>query len=384
MKVRYIFLILILGALIYGVILYSTKEKPVEVTVKQVDRGIVESTVANTRAGTVKARHRAKLAPAIGGLIKSLSVNKGDTVEKGQVLLTLFNDDLQAQLKLSRQEALVAKSLARETCLMAEFAKRSADRLAELRQKDSTSEFSYDEALTNATVKKTACERSRLQAIASKVRIETIQAQLDKTVLRAPFAGIVAEVNGEIGEFITPSPTGVATLPAIDLISLSDLYVIAPIDEMDAAQIRVGMESRITLDAFVDKKFAGRVLRISPYVQEMAKQARTVDVECGFEKLDQPENLLAGYSSDAEIILDVRNDVLRIPTEALLEDGTVYVLHQDRGRIEKRSIKTGLANWRYTEVHSGLKQDEWLVTSLGREGLKDDVAAVVEKNETAH
>jgi len=121
---------------------------------------------------------------------------------------------------------------------------------------------------------------------------------------------------------------------------------------------------------------------LPPYVLEKAKQARTVEVECGFEKQDRPENLLAGYSSDVEIILDVRNDVLRIPTEALLEDSAVYIVHQDSNHLEKRSVKTGLANWRYTEVISGLEPGEWIVTSLGREGGKGVVAAKVEQNDT--
>ena len=384
MKYRYLIVVLLLGTLTYGGIRYVTREKPVEVTVKPVDSGIVESTVANTRAGTVKARHRARLAPSIGGRIATLDVKKGDRVKKDQVLLTLWNDDLRSQLKLSRQEAAAAETLTRESCLMAEFAERNAKRLTELRLTKSTSEFSYDEAVTNVAVKKAGCERATIQAVVSKVRIETIQAQLEKTILRAPFAGIIAEVNGEIGEFITPSPTGVATLPAIDLISLDELYVTAPIDEMDAAQIRVGMKSRITLDAFPEQKFGAVVLRIAPYVLEKAKQARTVEVECGFQKQDQPENLLAGYSSDVEIILDVRNDVLRIPTEALKEDGSVYVFHQDNGRLEKRQVETGLANWRFTEVISGLESGEWLVTSLGREGLKDGVAAIIEQADTPY
>ncbi len=303
MKYRYVVIILLLGVLVYGGIRYLSREKPIEVTAKQIDRGMVESTVANTRAGTVKARHRARLAPSIGGLIETLDVNKGDQVKKNQVLLTLWNDDLRTQLKLAEHEAEAAGILAKETCLMAEFAGRNAKRLTELQKRQSTSEFSYDEAITKAATGKTACERFQLQALASKERINTIKAHLDKTILRAPFPGIVAEVNGEIGEFITPSPLGVATLPAIDLISLDNLYVTSPIDEIDAAQIRVGMKSRISLDAFVDQSFEGEVLRIAPYVLEKAKQARTVEVECAFDPKNRPDNLLAGYSSDVEIIL---------------------------------------------------------------------------------
>jgi len=382
MKLKYLIVVLVLAALVYGGIQYVSREKPVEVTAKQADIGLVEATVANTRAGTVKARHRARLAPSIGGRIATLDVKKGDRVKQGQILLTLWNDDIRSQLELARKEAEVAQVLSTESCLMAELAQRNADRSTELHRKHSTSELSHDEALTNAAVKKSSCERTTLQARASEVRIETIQAQLEKTILRAPFGGIVAEVNGEIGEFITPSPTGVATLPAIDLISLDDIYITAPIDEIDAAQIDVDMNSRISLDAFPDKTFSGKVLRIAPYVQEQVKQARTVEVECGFQEKNILGNLLAGYSADVEIILDFRNNVIRIPTESLLEDDFVYILNREMGLIEKRSVKTGLSNWRYTELISGVDEGEWLVTSLGREGLKDGAAAVIKADDS--
>ncbi|PIQ40119.1 MAG: efflux transporter periplasmic adaptor subunit, partial [Thalassolituus sp. CG17_big_fil_post_rev_8_21_14_2_50_53_8] len=83
----------------------------------------------------------------------------------------------------------------------------------------------------------------------AKASVAVQQARLAQTQLRAPFAGIVAEVNGEVGEYATPSPPGVATPPAIDLIDERCLYVRAPIDEVDASVIRVGMDARVTLDA---------------------------------------------------------------------------------------------------------------------------------------
>ncbi len=344
-----------------------------------VARGLVESTVANTRAGTVKARHRARLAPAIGGQIASLEVQKGDQVKQGQVLLTLWNDDIQAQLKLSRQETAVAEALAREACLLAEFAERDSRRLTELQQRRSTSEALYDKAVTTALAKKTACQAAKIQVTVSQAKAETVQARLDRTILRAPFDGIVAEVNGEIGEFITPSPTGVATLPAVDLINLDNLYVAAPIDEMDAARIKPDMVVRLSLDAFPDQQFPGTVLRIAPYVLEQAKQARTVEVECGFSPADKPKNLLAGYSADVEIIIAGKEKTLRIPAEALLEDGAVYVLNRETNHIRRQSVQTGLANWKFIEVLSGLSEGDQVVTSVARQGVADGVLVRIQQ-----
>jgi HlyD family secretion protein len=362
---------------------YLTREKPVSVTVQAVDSGMVEATVANTRAGSVKARLRANLTPAIGGQIATLNVRKADTVKAGQVLLTLWNKDLEAELQLAGSEVTAAAATVRETCLMADLSQREAGRQAELRRTRATSESRYDEAQATARSRRAACEAAEARRAVSEARVEAAAAVIERTILTAPFDGIVAEVNGEVGEYLTPSPPGIATLPAIDLINMESLYVAAPIDEIDAAQIRPGMTARISLDAFPKQSFKGRVRSVSPYVLEQAKQARTVEVEAEFIEGLTSGQLLAGYSADVEIILDSRPDVLRIPTEALLKDGAVYRLRPGNNRLERRPIKTGLANWKFTEAGSGLEKGDRVVTSIDRQGLRDGVLVQVENSEAA-
>ena len=358
---------------------YLTRETPIPVSVQTVGSGAVEATVANTRAGTIKARRRANLAPAIGGRIATLNVRKADTVKAGQVLLTLWNDDLQAELRLARSEAVAAEAAVREACLMADLAQKQAARQSDLRKTRSTSESNYDEALAAARAKRAACEAATARRAVSAARIEAAGATLERTVLIAPFDGIVAEVNGEVGEYVTPSPPGIATLPVVDLINMESLYVAAPIDEIDAAQIRPVMTVRISLDAFPKQSFAGRVRSIAPYVLEVAKQARTVEIEADFAEHAAPANLLAGYSADVEIILDARPEVLRIPTEALLGDGSVYLLETKSSRLQRRPITTGLTNWKFTEVSAGLQPGDKVVTSIDRQGLADGVLVEVEQ-----
>ena len=139
-------------------------------------------------------------------------------------------------------------------------------------------------------------------------------------MLRAPFDGIVAEINGEIGEYLTPSPPGIPTLPAVDLIDDTCLYVTAPIDEVDAAQLKVGMKGRITLDAYRGKHFTGTVRRIAPYVLALEKQARTVEVEVEFDDPGDARHLLVGYSADIEVVVQAHDKVVRIPTSALMPE----------------------------------------------------------------
>ena len=383
MKKLYLLLVPVLAAGLFLGYRALTREKPVKITVQAVDKGTVEATVANTRAGTVKARHRANLTPAIGGQIATLNVRKADSVKAGQVLLTLWNKDLQAELQLAQSEASAAEALVRETCLLAELAQRQAKRLTELKQTRAASESAYDEAVSAAKAKQAACEATRARQAVSRAKIDATSATLERTILLAPFDGIVAEVNGEVGEYITPSPPGIATLPAVDLINMETLYVAAPIDEIDAAQIRPGMTVRISLDAFPKKSFPGTVRSISPYVLEVAKQARTVEIEADFDGHAAPDNLLAGYSADVEVILDSRPDVARMPTEALLNDGAVFVLRKESNRLERRKITTGLSNWKFTEIRSALQPGDEVVTSIDRQGLGPDVLVEVEQPSSA-
>jgi len=383
--VKKIFLLIvpILALALFAGYRYLTREQPIKVTVQTVDKGAVEATVANTRAGTVKARHRANLTPAIGGQIAVLNVRKADVVKTGQVLLTLWNKDLQAELQLAKSEAVAAEATVRETCLMADLAQRQAGRQSDLRKNRSTSESNYDQALAAAGAKRAACEAASARRAVSAARVTATAATLERTILTAPFDGIVAEVNGEVGEYLTPSPPGIATLPAVDLINMESLYVAAPIDEIDAAQIRPGMTVRISLDAFPKQSFPGRVRSVSPYVLEVAKQARTVEIEADFSEHSTPPNLLAGYSADVEIILNARPSVARIPSESLLSDGSVYLLDAKTMRLQRRQVAAGLANWKYTEISGGVQPGEVVVTSIDRQGLAEGVLVEVDKSADA-
>jgi HlyD family secretion protein len=378
-KRSYLLIALIVAIGFFTGFKYLTRPKPIAVAVQEAEIGTVEASVANTRAGSVKARRRARLAPAIGGQIAILNVRKGDTVKQGQVLLTLWNKDIQAELKLAQEQVAVSEATARENCFLADYAGRQARRLTELKRHSSTSESSYEDAVATAEAKKAACQAAEAQKLVSQAKVDSASAMVERTFLTAPFPGIVAEVNGEVGEYITPSPPGIPTLPAIDLINMDELYVAAPIDEIDAAQIRPGMEARITLDAFPKRIFKGRTRSISPYVLEQAKQARTVEIEADFVETVERGSFLAGYSADMEIILDSRQQVIKIPTESVLEGGYVYVLHSEDNHIERRKITTGLGNWRFTQVVSGLVKTEKVVTTIDRDGLADGVKVVLDK-----
>ena len=172
--------------------LWFGRPEPITVEVVEAARGSVAETVTNTRAGTVKACQRAKLAPPAGGQIARLPVKKGDRVESGQVLLELWNDDIRAELSVTEREAAAARARREEACIAARVARRESDRLASLTERKLVSTELAERAAGEADAREAACRAAAEQIRVSQARIEAAQARLERTLLRAPFAGTVA------------------------------------------------------------------------------------------------------------------------------------------------------------------------------------------------
>jgi HlyD family secretion protein len=360
---------LLVAALVAGGIWWLGRPQAVAVVLREIDRGLVESTISNTRAGTVEACQRTRLSTITGGRIEVLAVKEGDRVRQGQLLMKLWNDDQQAQSAWLLTQVATARRRVDEACVTAANAEREAARQAALRAQGFVSGAREESARSEALARAAGCQAAQADLRQTEARVRLSRVEQGRTVLYAPFAGTIAKIVGEVGEYSTPSPPGVPTPPAIDLIDDSCLYIKAPMDEVDAPKISAGQPVRISLDALPGRSFPGTVRRVAPYVSAVEKQARTVDIEATFGDPAAAGRLLVGYSADVEVILAVRESVLRVPTSALLEGNRVLVAEPD-GLLAERHITTGLANWEFTEVSAGLQAGERVVTSLERAGVK--------------
>jgi len=374
-RFKWILLPLLVSAAVWALWHY-TRPKPLPVAVKAVTRGLVERTVANTRAGTVKACRRAKLSPSIGGQIARLPVKKGDRVKEGALLLELWNNDIAAQVMLAEREVTATRARAQSACSRAEVAAKNADRQSALLKSNVGTQERTENAVAEAAALSAECDGARSEVQVREAQLAVARASLQRTRLLAPFDGVIGEINGERYEYVTPSPLGVPTPPVVDIIESGCFYVIAPIDEVDVSGIRTGMPARITMDAYGSRIFQGRVRRVSDYVLDAEKQARTVDVEVSFIHPEDFSLLLAGYSADIEVILEVRTDVVRVPTEAVMADQHVYVFKPTQGKIARRRIRIGLSNWDHTEVLDGLKPEEQVVVNIDAPDLEDGASAI--------
>ena len=341
---------------------------PLAVEVARVKAGTVEEIVTNTRAGTVKAHRRAKLSPQIGGRVVELPFRKGAAVPAGAVLLRLDDSVQAAQARLADEQVKAAESQARQACLAAGLAERDWRRGQALAADGIASQETLDSLQSARDQTKAACQAAGSALGEARAQVGVAGAELALTVVRAPFAGVLADRSTEVGEWITPSPPGVPIPAVLDLIDPGSVYISAPIDEVDSGRVRAGQEVRVTVDSRPGEKLAGRLVRVAPFVLDVLEQNRTVEVEVDLADSAVASSLLPGTSADVEVILARRDGVLRVPTGAIAEGGKVLVLKD--GRLEERTITTGMRNWQWAEVRSGLASGELVVTARDSADVK--------------
>jgi HlyD family secretion protein len=363
----------LLVAILVALKLTILKPEPIEVEVQPVSRGLVEETVTNSRAGTVRAHRRAKLSPEYGGMVVDLPFREGDRVDTGDMLLRLDDSLQRARLRLAEEDLQASRAERQRACLAAERASRELERTERLAQENIVSTDLLDEIDSGKRAADAACEAAAAAVERAAAAVAVAQTEVEKTVVRAPFSGVVAEVATEVGEWTTPSPPALPVPPVIDVLDPDSIYISAPMDEVDSARIQAGQPTRVTVDSYRDRNFDGTVTRVAPYVLDIEAQNRTVEIEVALADTGETV-LLPGTSADVEVILSTRQDVLRISTSSLIEGGKVLLLEGER--LVEREIELGLRNWDFTEILGGLSEGDLVVTSLDRQEVEDGALAI--------
>ena len=234
-------------------------------------RGRVEESVTNSKAGTVKSRRRAELSPEVGGRVRGAPGEKGRACAPGRRPHAHRRRRLP---RAGRPPGERARGGARRPARgvpdggaarpRARAQPGALAREARLGRSGSTS------CRAGATRRRRPARRPGRGSARREAALAAARVNLEKTVLRAPFDGVVAEVTTEVGEWITPSPPGLPIPPVLVLLDAGAIYVSAPMDEVDVGKVRAGQPVRVTFDAFPGRSFAGRVTRVAPYVQDVA------------------------------------------------------------------------------------------------------------------
>ena len=342
---------------------------PIEIQAVPAGYGPVEDIVTNSEGGTIQSRARARLGAERAGRVGSIRFEEGDRARRGDVLVQLDTSTEETQLALARREAQAAEASSRAAAADAVLARRNWERVARLFAEKLITEQQRDEAAARleSTESQTKAAAARAQQAREAVRLAV--EEIGHRAVRAPFDGVVARHLVEIGEPVVPGQ------PVVELLATERVFASAPMDERDAGSLREGLPARVTLDAFPGVTWPARVTRVAPMVEELKQQNRTLGIEAELDSMPARPTVRPGMTADIEVILQHKERALRVPATAVLEGRRVLVV--ESGRARSRTIESGLRNWEWIEVRSGLAPGDRVITTVDRSGLKDGVAVRV-------
>jgi HlyD family secretion protein len=328
-------------------------------------RGDVRDLVTSVSAGRVTADKEVTLRAELSGSVRKLVHRRGDRVELGEPLVVYDSEELRERSRAAESAVALAKAQSAQAKANAALSGKTADRAAKLHESGSTAAADLDNARGQADSTASAAEAAQASLGQASANLDVARTSLSKSIVRAPFAGLVLETNVEQGEVVSP---GVQLLRMADT---SRMYVEADIDEADLGRVALGMPAEIALDAFPNQRLTGKLYEIAPSVNKDVRGSRSIAVKVS---LDPDPRLRVGMSADVDVIVATQRGVLWIPPNAVMgrgTDRTVYVAQA--GRAVKRSIGTGVSTWERVEVTSGLGEGDRVIVTLSVPGLADGV-----------
>ena len=362
----------------------------VEVRTELVERRDLIARVSAT--GHIEPKTSVDISADVSGRIVELTVEEGDDVQEGQLLLVI--DDARFQAALQRSQASAADAVATEARARAnaDQALRDWERIRDLKARlpEMVTETEFETARTNSEVQARLAESARHGVEAALAGVREAEDQLSKTVIRAPMSGRVTRLNVERGE---TAVVGTMNNPGSLLLTVSDMSVmeaVIEVDETDVPEISPGDSTVVRIDAFGDREFTGRVTTIGnsslrPRASLGSDQA--IDFEVRVTLDDTDVDLRTDLSATADVVTDTRPDALSIPIIALTlldaeefealpneidttaveegsrnEDNVEGVFVVENGIARFRPVEVGIAGDSYFEVVSGLEEGVTIVS----------------------
>ncbi len=355
----------------------SVKTAPVQVRTSQGGNG--SRTLLNA-SGYVTTRLDATVSSKITGKVAEVLVEEGMKVEKDQVLAKLDSSNVESGLHLATaQLESVRKSLA-ETEPMVIYTEAEMQRVNGLLGTRAVSGSDVGKAVAEAGAQRAKLERLKADIVVAERQVDDWKQQLDDTIIRAPFAGVVTTKDSQPGEMISPMSSGGFTRTGIcTLVDMASLEIEVDVGESFINRVKPGQPVVAKLDAYQDWEIPCKVTAIIPTAD---RQKATVKVRVAFEKLDPrilPQmGVKVAFQSDPAAEPAATGNVLIIPKNAVQKDGGKDIAWVVRdGKVERRAVT--VADTRDSEVFlsAGLASGEIVVINPP-EKLTDGTAVAVE------
>lgn len=330
-----------------------------------------DTTLLNA-SGYVTARRQATVSSKVTGKVVEVLVEEGMTVEADQVLARVDASNVETNLRLAQASLEAARAALGETQANLEHAEWEARRLRRLADENVASPVELERAETDAKSLRARLERQVAEVAVGEREVALWEQQLDDTIIRAPFGGVVTTKNAQPGEMISPMSVGGFTRTGIcTIVDMSSLEVEVDVSESYIKRVAPGQPVEVTLDSYPDWRIPAHVIAIIPTAD---RQKATVKVRVGLDELDArvlPDMSVkvAFQRGDAES-MPVRS--LRVPRKAVRQaDGRDVVWVVRESRLERRAVSLGAGSGDEVTIVAGINDGERIVVE-GPENLAED------------
>jgi RND family efflux transporter MFP subunit len=371
--------------LVAGLVVWSlTGAKAMAVNtaiVREPAAGAGERAVLLNASGYVTARREATVSSKITGKVTEVLIEEGMHVKAGQVLARLDDTNVAAGLQLAHAQLDAAKAALEETQVRLREAEQDLQRQKQLVAGRVVSPSDYDHAEAAAWAMRARLVQQQAAVVVAERTVAVGAQQLEDTIIRAPFAGIVTSKNAQPGEMISPMSSGGFTRTGIcTIVDMESLEIEIDVNESYINRVQSGQPVEATLDAYPEWKIPCRVIAIIPTAD---RQKSTVRVRLGFEKLDPrilPEmSVKVAFQAAAGAPGAERGRAVTIPKSAVrTEAGRDVVFVARGGRVERRAVTVEGAVGENVVVHAGLSGGESVVLEPPP-GLTDGAAVTEAK-----
>ncbi len=346
----------------------SSRPAPVEVAV--IEHGPI--TLIRTFNGTLEAQAEFMVAPKIGGRVKRLGVNLGDTVTRGQVVAELDDDEYVQAVALAQADLAVAAANLEEAMSGLTMGNRDFERVQTLNKRGVASEAQLDDVKAELAAKKGRLEVAKAHVTRGEALLETARIKLGYTRVKADWHG-GADQRFVAQRYLDEGHTVAANAPLLLIVELSPITGLIFVTEKDYALLQSGQIAELRTDAYPGEVFTGRIDRISPVFRKETRQAR---VEITIE--NPLLRLKPGMFIRTSVKLDRVQDAVIIPAAALTsrdnQDG-VFVVKEETMTAAWRPVQVGIREAGRVQIEGvGLAGR---VVSLGHQLIEDDSAIII-------
>jgi RND family efflux transporter MFP subunit len=334
-------------------------------------------------SGYVTARRQATVSAKITGKVIEVLIEEGQRVAEGDVLARLDDTEARAQLTLARAQLVAARSQLAEVRAQLEQAERDFARQQQLFERQLVAAQALDAALAQRDTLRARLANIGEQIAVAQEAVGVAQVQLDNTVIRAPFSGVVVAKAAQPGEMISPisagggfTRTGIGTI-----VDMDSLEIQVDVNEAFINRVAPGQPVEATLNAYPDWKIPAEVIAIVPTAD---RSKATVKVRIAIKRKDPrvvPDmGVRVAFLNPPGAAAPAALPGVIVPAEAVRAEGTQGVVFVVAGeKVERRSVTLGPAAGATRQVLSGLRDGERVVLSPP-ESLRDGEAVkLVEK-----